>query len=443
MPDRDLIELIRLVGAPSLPEQPWLGWLLVALCRQRARQTWLVKIRDEHLADVDEDQGDVPGLPGWTYDFHGSGLCLTGPGGQAIDMDFDGHEPAGSTIDPYFFAAGVRASPPTSFPEAQVRRFLPSSDLVARALKELRRIGAVHHPVSEHVFRLSARLEFHHEGIAAVDFHSKGVRRRWREALGDADDATSMAALRRWLVEMIRTQREHATLLRDVHGLLAPDQVHALATEVAAGPIDTPTARSMNALHAVGIAPDSVAIGLLDRLDPSQHHPYPAHAVTSYLLAHGIERPRCLATIEAFAAVDVVKGYKGNPYRDHLALLMLLRAPERAWPLLRLALQDPTPGVHKPIGAVMVLLDDDRAPRLLLEAALAAEATQRRFLLGCLAHRPDEASRALAAAHMPPPPERSSSVGYTHEEVEYANLRHEVERHLVRARQALTDHRTS
>lgn len=412
-----LLDLVRLVGAPLVSEQPWVGWLLVALCRQRARQSWLLEVHERYLADVDEQVGDVPGLEGWRYDFHGTGLCLTGPDGDLVDMDFD-HEPAAATIDPYFFAGRVLTYQ-SGHPETRLRALLPSSDWIARGIDTLRRIGAVHHPTSRHVFQLAARLEHGHPQIAAIDFGSKGVRRRWRKGLGD--DEHGLQRTRAWAMEEVRSERRNLSLLR-AH-MLTMDQVEELALAVLDGPLDSYVGRAVDALHEAGRTPRDRLVALLDRLDPAEHHPYPAHAVCRALLAIDVERARCLEVLEAFAAVDVVKGYRGNPYRDHLAVLVSRYDAERGWPLFRLAAHDVTPGVYEPIGALLALLPDDRAARLLLEAALASAPTQRRFLLACLAHRDDDVSRALAAEHMPPPPERSGTFGYTFEEVQYANLR--------------------
>lgn len=97
-----------LAGESSrLPLDPWLGWLLICLLRQRARQTWLMQVSRENLAGADRDHGPVPGLPGWTFDYHGMGLCLSGPAAEALDVDF--HDEQGATMDPYFFASRARS----------------------------------------------------------------------------------------------------------------------------------------------------------------------------------------------------------------------------------------------------------------------------------------------------------------------------------------------
>ncbi len=438
MSDDPYLDLVCNVVAPLLPDRPWLGWLAVALCRQRARQAWLVQVRDTHLADVDEDQGDVPDLPGWTYDFHGQGLCLAGPDGEYLDVDFYDDPSPGATIDPYFFAGRLRSLPEPALPEARTRELLRSSDLVHTGLEALRRVGAIHHPSSRHVFHLSPRLEAHHRAIAAIDFADPDTARRWARALGDADRGRTLNAFRQWITEMMQRDRSAARNLPDLAPLFRPEALQQLALGVLSGPVDAHTGRALDALRATRLAPAPEVVALLDRLDPERHHPYPCHALTAYLLDHGLERARCLEAIERFAEVEAVPGYRGNPYLDHLATLLLEHAgTDRAWPVLRHAVFDGTPAGYERIGALLAVLDDDRAPRLLLEAAMAGDDTKKRFLVACLASRDDDASRALAREHMPPAPERSGAIGYSFEEVQYASLRSDIDARLTAARETL------
>src|SRR5690242_20689668 len=85
----------------AAPPAPWHTWLLVALARQVSRQRWLMRVWRGPLADVayGESAAPVRGLPGWTFLFHGKGLCLTAADGEIIDVDDHGDD--GLTIDPY------------------------------------------------------------------------------------------------------------------------------------------------------------------------------------------------------------------------------------------------------------------------------------------------------------------------------------------------------
>ncbi|WP_437984981.1 DUF6896 domain-containing protein [Sorangium sp. So ce117] len=90
------------------PPDPWHAWLLVALARQVDRQRWLVRVQRERLSRASR-RGDVPGMPGWKFYFHGIGLCLTAPDGETIDVDDHGDD--GLTIDPWFFTQRMLTSP--------------------------------------------------------------------------------------------------------------------------------------------------------------------------------------------------------------------------------------------------------------------------------------------------------------------------------------------
>ncbi len=118
-------ELARRVGEPrpffenslALPGDYLERRLLVALAAHTRRQRWVTRVVEERLgADLGAlaeqgygghprhrpDRGVVPGLPGWSYDFHGRGCCLTHENGAELDVDFDLQ--GGDRVDQYFFA---------------------------------------------------------------------------------------------------------------------------------------------------------------------------------------------------------------------------------------------------------------------------------------------------------------------------------------------------
>ncbi len=101
----------------ALPGDPWSRWLLLALHRHEHRQAWVGEIvRDRLSGSLDDiaraggfahpegrQSGEVPGMPGWHFRFHGVGCCLTREGGEELDVDFvDGGT---DWIDPWFFQA--------------------------------------------------------------------------------------------------------------------------------------------------------------------------------------------------------------------------------------------------------------------------------------------------------------------------------------------------
>jgi len=106
----DLVLTLRsaLHGEPATPcGEPWLAWLAIALCRQRARQDWLAEVARDRLDRREESHGRVPGMPEWSFDFHGRGLCLTGPRNEVLDVDLYADDRGPQTIDPYFFVTRV------------------------------------------------------------------------------------------------------------------------------------------------------------------------------------------------------------------------------------------------------------------------------------------------------------------------------------------------
>ncbi len=137
---------------PRMTAPLWLGWLVVCLCRQRVRQSWLMHVHLTHLKGVEERWGFVPGLPGWSYRYHGIGLCLTGPGNEVLDVDF--HDQVGAIISPFFFARRVMgldpAPPPGGLPAACQRRdgCLRALDRGPRGLDDRRRRGGAWRPAS-------------------------------------------------------------------------------------------------------------------------------------------------------------------------------------------------------------------------------------------------------------------------------------------------------
>lgn len=395
--------------------EPWLGWLLVALCRQRTRQTWLVMVKDQRLGDIDDDSGDVPGLTGWRYQFHGMGLCLYGPDHEALDVDF--HDAHGRTIDPYFFAHRVRGLAPAPEPEAELRRWLPTADLIVAALDEARARGFIGHPESTHVFTLSDALEAEHEAIAAID-----DLRSWRDAWPGTPGEGAHAA---WLLGLIAKRPASGVLEAAVH-LLPEDVAIDALVALLAGPIDSATGAALEALDGLAHAPTAPVEALLSRFDPSLHHPYAVTAAARFLLGRDAARERALDAVFRFAAVERVKGYRGNPFLSQLAILALEFAPNASIPLVRSALCSNTPCNVGEMAALLASIDRAWCHRELvaaLEGDAQTDVSNRRLLVAALARCDSDLARRAAKTHTPAPPIREpGAIGYTWEEVAYANL---------------------
>jgi hypothetical protein len=137
------------------PCSAWESYVLVAMLQHTRRQRWLASIVRElggdeqaigkrgyagHPSNIPQ-RGSVAHAPGWSYDFHGIGCCLTHKDGTTLDVDF-GRDGNAEEIDIFFFNLYLktatkleRAGQQLRFPEGLEESWhvdLPS--LVARGL---------------------------------------------------------------------------------------------------------------------------------------------------------------------------------------------------------------------------------------------------------------------------------------------------------------------
>jgi hypothetical protein len=406
----------------ALPEavrsQPWLTWLAVALCRQRARQTWLIEVRTRYLADPEDDSGEVPGLPGWSYNFHGRGLCLEGPGREILDVDFYADE--GATIDPYFFASRLLQLDPRPFPEACLVALLADADMIVAGLDALRATGAIGHPESDHVFRLSPELEALHAEVAAIDLAQPGVQQAFLAELGDP--AACRAELADWGRSLLLDRSRAHRFVGQVLPLLPVDEAQKIGMDLLDGPIDSTTAATITVAERLGLEVGAAVVDLLHRFEASRHHPYPAHAAATYLLRHGKAAEAALELIERFAAIEVVHGYRGNPYLEELAAALLEFAPARALPVVRRALRSSTPVVLQRMAVLLAGIGLPWCHRELAAALGEVAEREQRSLAAALAVMDSELARRHAAKHRPEDPRPDGRPGFSPEEVHAANL---------------------
>ncbi len=131
-----------------LPGNPWARRVIVALHTHTVRQRWVAKVLREQIhADPlaiakgghpGIPAGQVPGLPGWRFYFHGIGCCLTHENGTVLDVDFDEHGADG--IDPYFYTKYLDSLPNATGVEASLRRPKPLDDWWMAEIECLRRL---------------------------------------------------------------------------------------------------------------------------------------------------------------------------------------------------------------------------------------------------------------------------------------------------------------
>lgn len=337
--------------------QPWFGWLLLCLLRQIPRQQWLVRIVHERLHAAPRDSSDVPGLPGWTYYFHGIGCCLQGPDGEAIDVNF--HDEEGFTIDPYFFANRVFSLKDPPFPEARLQVLLPTADIIAHAIRELVDAQELLRPIDEyhHAFRVAEDFEARAVGLTLMDFDDPEEQYRWAMHLGDyeaaaiyrpefdslAQDARTWRV--RWLLQVVQSEHSPYAALEPLANLLEPeDFADVCKTILECSPIGPLTGRTIEILDRLenNVGAEAV-VAVLTRLNPEDDHPYTAVRAASYLLQRGLARERALGVVFAFGRIKQVKGYLGNPFGADFANMAITHAPDQCRELVRIALQDSTP----------------------------------------------------------------------------------------------------
>lgn len=396
--------------------RPWLGWLLVCLCRQQALQRWLFELHSKRPRNRDGQSGEVPGLVGWTYHYHGGDLLLEGPGNELLNVDFRGNDAL--SIDPYFFAERVCALDVVPAPEEQLRRWLWSPELIEAALGELE--GVLSFTDDGHLFQLGPALQQQAEHVAGLDFDRERAA-RWDRLLGES----SREVLERfdaWL-EDILPRHEQATA--GILASLSRPRLVKVTEALLGGDLNQQLVHAVRAAGDVRLDVVEQLSRRLPDLDPKRHHPYIAWEICRYLLVHNQARDECLSTLERFSAARNVKGFSGDPYDYELALLALEHEPYRGLPLLRRALRSKTPQCLERASALLALVDRPWSRAEILAAACEGihGITAQRTLLAGLLMSSDPLAQEQACQLMPRPHERESSdMGFTFDEVVEANL---------------------
>lgn len=403
------------------PPRPWLGWLLVALMRQRARQGWHRFILETRLRAAEDEEGDVPGLPGWRYWFHGIGCCLTGPDGELVDVDRRDDEAA--VIDPWFFARRVESIRARS-PEAELWRWMPDAGLVVASLADLRELGATLPFEGDHLFRLAPAVEARVKAVAAIDFEASATAALWRGALGDAGDPALFAAHRAWLRSRVLESEGGHAALEGAARVLAPDDLSALCRElVATRAIGPSSGKAIELLRRQARGDDDAreaVRALLRRASPTEDPPYAPYQAIAYSLERGDHDDFTRERFDAFASVEKAAGFLGNPFLGEYAVLALRFLPERALVLVRRALRSSTPICVTEIAAVLAAVDQPWCVREL--AAALRERPRDATLAEALRQSTSELARATATKHYRPPTHDPTTPGFSWEEVAHESV---------------------
>ncbi|MCY0991966.1 hypothetical protein OV203_32815 [Nannocystis sp. ILAH1] len=366
--------LRRLPDVGALPS-PWDTWTLIGLARHQARQDWVLRVVRERLrgdsSAVDDYEGEVPGLSGWRYLFHGRGCCLTCEAtGEAIDVDFV--DDTAEHFDSYFYVGHLGSLREPDVPEARLHALCPELELVVLAIEDMQDAGALVRGGHRVYFRLSSALR---GSIGAIDRVCRALadpaRRCWIAAcLGDwpwarelATDPALLAeldaraeqclALRRERLDHGLAERAHHTSLLALRGLaaLAVDDLDALLLAALASP---PSGLVSLALELIEPRwrPDLHADAVLDRLqrvDPRGEIPQPHIFATcaALLLEHQCQVDAVLARLDDL---------DDRADARLLTLALAFRAPA-ALGLLRRALRSRVPMHRGEAAALLAAID--------------------------------------------------------------------------------------
>jgi len=402
---------------------PWHGWLTVALMRQQARQAWHRRVVQSLSVNDDGDDGDdgereagdVPGLPGWRFDFHGTGCCLIGPDGEIVDVDH--HDTAATIIDPWFFATRIKSIRTRDLPERRLWRWLPGGSAVVSALADLRAAGVLEYPKGEHIFRLSEPFAARVAAVEAVEFADEGVGERWQRALGDHESPAVVAAQHRWFIECATTSFSAYAVLPAAAEVLTPDELLGVVEVLLAGPIGPSTGRAVEILRTHGDARSAPLVRrLLDRITTTDP-PYQAYQTLAYLLERDAGDPQVRARFIELSSVEKATGFRGNPFLGDHAILALRHLPDLALPLVRRALRSTTGAAVSAIAAMLAAVDQPWCHREL--SAALAERPGETYLAEAL--RRSHGPAAHATAYIPPEHD-ATRAGFSYEEVVHNSI---------------------
>lgn len=228
-------------------------------------------------------------------------------------------------------------------------------------------------------------------------------------------------------------------LLRGARAALPARDLRRLALEGITGRPGSYAAASIETLDSLG--PESATAPLvlhyLRRLRPRSAHPYSAWCACRFLLARDFEPALVLQIAHQFADVRRVKGFRGNPFDERWAELLLEYDPHRALPRVAQALRSATPACWHGAAGLLAAIDQPWCRRT-LEGALreapdpgrtdprGMEASRRRTLAAALSLSTDAYARSVAAEYLPPPPTPSERLGFTYDEATHEDIQSRV-----------------
>ena len=408
-------------------DEPWLAWLLTCLVRQLKRQRWLLSI-DKELKQAQLGQtGVIPGMPEWSFFYHGIGLSLHGPSNEIIDVDF--HDEGVETIDSYFLARRVIEYEPAPLPEERLRSWLPDQELIVAGIRELQKGPLVSE--NSHTFQLNNSFKKDWDLIEEVDLDNTDNFRYWKAEIEKYGSSIESSVLKDkhqdWLLKILEKEGNSPSLLKAIAKAISLESQKSLCMKYINDEIDHFTAAAVQVLHDRDDAPTDEISNLLPKLNPKKHHPYIAWVICRFLLARDIRPDICMKIIKKFSDQRIFKRYLGNPLDYELAHLALSYNPEIGVPLLRRSLRSKTPLAVEASAALLSVIDAEWCHGELIDAALSSEHSKkpenRRYLAAALVSSFNEKIRQKGTELTPSSRKREKGeIGYTFDEVIEANM---------------------
>lgn len=393
---------------------PHLTWLVAALLVQRDRQRWHHAV----TRSLEDDQGPLPDHPGWRYSRHGIGVCLEAPDGEVLDVDFN--DDTGAVIDVWFFAARVASlkDAPPWLAERRLWRWRPMRDVIVDGCEELVAVGAASYFTKYKnkivlVDALDSKAREVAEELARPEHHP-----RWLDALEPGGEAAHVERYRAWIRDRLHSSSRAGHFLDLAIRESTSHEVVALCRSFLER-CDWAAGHAIELLRArpdVPLVPEVAA--LLERASPETDHPFAPYQACAYLFERGIAYD--LARFAAWARLEKVTGYSGNPMQSQLAILALQYVPDQAMALVRAALRSPVPICVEETSAVLAAIDQRWCHRELAAALGEERQASHSYLAAALRATSSDLAKRRADAAAGPPPRAPGAVGYTFDEVLHA-----------------------
>ncbi len=413
-------ELASLLAAPAdessplpslsvgpLPGNLWARRLLVALDDHVPRQLWVARVVATHLrGDLGllasdgafghpqhlDQQGRVPGLPDWSYFFHGIGCCLTHDDGTTIDVDFDRRGADG--IDPYFYGRYLESLPAATGLESLLRWPEPVDQWWMAELDQLDGLGWVERDRCLRILPLGKRWaqtlrpafgvmlgadDPTQQLRAAVLLEDFAYARRLRDVPPGVVRQAEESVARHSTELGLRVQRKRSRHALCALSVIAPNYAQELAEKVIGdGPIDGLVSLALELCEEPGISAPalmSLAVRAQGREPPNPH-------VRTVAITQLMRRYRAHSMPDDIrAGILHLLRNDGHSEEGLVGLLLSMLEPSEGIARLERALRHDVPCARSQAACALVLLNTPETVAALHANSDRAEAAAALSLL--------------------------------------------------------------